>query len=765
MSTTEKFEQYEVLKREDGSLFELGRGAMGITYKALDTDLECFVALKIIKSSTIGNNDAELRFFREARAAAQLRHPNIASVFRLGKTADGTHYYAMEFCEGQTLQQLVEESGPIECRRALQFALQVAKALIVAEERHLVHRDLKPSNLIVTRRSDEGEVIKVIDFGLAKTTNPEGTMWSSLGTQGFIGTAHFASPEQIEDKPVDTRSDIYSLGSTLWFMLIGKPPFEGSLARIMSQHLTVAPDFSKLHGVPEEVVALIRRMMEKNAVDRPQSAHELRREILECLETSDAAEEAEELKPDAPAVEPPPPAELAAEEPPPASATPPEEEVWTPTLRDLLRAQSVLSPTETFFIGERLASKLDEDPEPPEGALRIQDVTIHFQDSPGAEAARVRLREHPTAWPEFDLVIHPGDAAAALETYDPSQMMTILPGGDATGDRAQQLARLLYELLGGVAGSRYVPVARLGEAGNAALQRAIAIGLAGYPTLRELIVKLRESSAGAQAPPIPAPTRPATPPSPEPKTPSSVASEALPEAAPEVPQNESNPSEPVPFSVLAAVEPRRESSHEPPPLPLQSPPDSVQLPKKIRRPFPIGKALIALAAAAALVFLFLGVKAIQSHFKNRNVAHDEGTHDEAKEDETKHDQAKHDETPSRARTTIAKPLHFTIYDDLGSDQTAESVWIFLDNQPEPVSTITLTRQHAHGSAVIKIANTGHHVVSLKAESFVLDRYKRNRKIASSGRWEHDFEGGEEYDLTSSPQDNGSSYELHLDSRH
>src|SRR6202011_6206553 len=108
--------------------------------------------------------------------------------------------------------------------------------------------------------------------GRAKTPAAEGTMWSSMGTHGFIGTAHFASPEQIEDKPVDTRSDIYSLGSTLWFMILGKPPFEGSLARIMSQHLTAEPDFSRLERMPEKVIALLRRMLEKNADDRPQTA-------------------------------------------------------------------------------------------------------------------------------------------------------------------------------------------------------------------------------------------------------------------------------------------------------------------------------------------------------------------------------------------------------------------------------------------------------------------------------------------------------------
>src|SRR2546426_2917905 len=121
MSAEKSFEHYEVLEREDGSLWELGRGAMGVTYKAFDTDLHCTVALKVINPAILNTEGTEQRFLREARAAAQLRHPNIATVLRLGKTADATHFYAMEFCEGDTLEQFVAKEGPLNVELALNF--------------------------------------------------------------------------------------------------------------------------------------------------------------------------------------------------------------------------------------------------------------------------------------------------------------------------------------------------------------------------------------------------------------------------------------------------------------------------------------------------------------------------------------------------------------------------------------------------------------------------------------------------------------------
>src|SRR5437773_1271206 len=121
MAPAKRFEHYEVLERDDGSLWELGRGAMGITYKAIDTDLHCTVALKVINPAILNTEGTEQRFLREARAAAQLRHPNIATVLRLGRGGDNAHFYAMEFCEGDTLEQFVAKNGPVKPELALEF--------------------------------------------------------------------------------------------------------------------------------------------------------------------------------------------------------------------------------------------------------------------------------------------------------------------------------------------------------------------------------------------------------------------------------------------------------------------------------------------------------------------------------------------------------------------------------------------------------------------------------------------------------------------
>jgi serine/threonine protein kinase len=282
----ERFENYEILRKEDGSLWELGRGAMGITYKAVDVDLQVPVALKVISPNVLGNSDAAERFLREARSAAKLRHGNIASVFRLGKSGD-TPFYAMEFCEGQTVHQLVERRGPLELKLAIEITLQVTHALVVAQDFGVVHRDIKPSNLMVTGRVPDEFTVKVIDFGLAKHTAADSAavdITIASGRRGFVGTAHFASPEQLEDRPVDFRSDIYSLGVTLWFMLTGRPLFEGSLTRVVTQHLVQKAPIEKLPWLPARMAELLDMMLAKEPEARPASTRELRDRLQFCLE-------------------------------------------------------------------------------------------------------------------------------------------------------------------------------------------------------------------------------------------------------------------------------------------------------------------------------------------------------------------------------------------------------------------------------------------------------------------------------------------------
>ena len=219
MPEAERYQQYEVLRRVDGTLWELGRGAMGITYKAYDTNLHCTVALKVINSTYLGNDTARQRFLREARAAAALRHPNVASVFNLSTDQDN-FFYVMEFIDGETVEACVKRKGRLDAVEALNITLQVARALAAAAKQRLVHRDLKPANLMLVDQEGE-QVVKVIDFGLAKTAKEAGEDTGTLTMGGFVGTPHFASPEQVEEGDLDVRSDIYSLGATLYFMVSG----------------------------------------------------------------------------------------------------------------------------------------------------------------------------------------------------------------------------------------------------------------------------------------------------------------------------------------------------------------------------------------------------------------------------------------------------------------------------------------------------------------------------------------------------------------
>jgi serine/threonine protein kinase len=235
MPEAEQYQQYEVLRREDGSLWELGRGAMGITYKAYDTNLHCTVALKVINSTYLQNDTARQRFLREARAAAALRHPNVASVFNLSTHQDN-YFYVMEFIDGETVEACVKRKGRLEPVEALNITLQVSRALAAAAKQRLVHRDLKPANLMLVDQEGE-QIVKVIDFGLAKSAKDAGEDTGTLTMGGFVGTPHFASPEQVEEGDLDVRSDIYSLGATLYFMIAGKAPFSGSVGQVMSQHL------------------------------------------------------------------------------------------------------------------------------------------------------------------------------------------------------------------------------------------------------------------------------------------------------------------------------------------------------------------------------------------------------------------------------------------------------------------------------------------------------------------------------------------------
>src|SRR6201986_3746038 len=213
-----RYAHFEVEIGSDGKPVELGRGAMGITYKASDTTLRRPVALKVIASRLLHNESLKNRFLREARAAASLRHPYVASIYYLGST-EASYFYAMELIEGQTLEAFIAQHGPLDVKPALEITAQIASALAAAHQAGLVHRDIKPANIILARDSHGQLTAKVIDFGLVKFASGDIEESSASEPGIFLGTPRYASPEQISCGPVDIRSDLYSVGVTLWQML------------------------------------------------------------------------------------------------------------------------------------------------------------------------------------------------------------------------------------------------------------------------------------------------------------------------------------------------------------------------------------------------------------------------------------------------------------------------------------------------------------------------------------------------------------------
>lgn len=285
---------YTIEHHADGSTWELGHGAMGVTYRAMDKALARPVALKIINTDARSHSaEARGRFMREARAAAALRHPNVATVYQFGvREETGQFFYAMELVEGETLEERVRRLGPLDVLTTIDIALQVTAALEAAEERGLVHRDLKPGNLMLAGGCDNGEevgralrtrqkrtaqravpTVKVIDFGVAKAVaekpNP-----MALTHGGFVGTPAFASPEQFTNEPVDVRSDIYSLGATLWFLLTGHMLFSGRTIEEIQDARRSKPlpiDQLKAAHVPRRFISLLMSMLAIEPATRPQA--------------------------------------------------------------------------------------------------------------------------------------------------------------------------------------------------------------------------------------------------------------------------------------------------------------------------------------------------------------------------------------------------------------------------------------------------------------------------------------------------------------
>src|SRR6266702_4430237 len=255
---------------------------------ARDTVLNSTAALKVIDRSVAQNPGARSRFLREARAAANIHHPNVARVSHYGEQ-DGECFYAMELVEGETLEARVRRDGPMPLALALEVIEQAARALAVAEACGVVHRDIKPSNIMLESDASEALRVKLIDYGVAKVMGAQAEPGAEQTQAGFIGTPAFASPEQFAGAgqlPIDTRSDIYSLGVTLWYLLSGRTPFVGRTMEEIRARQTSELPFEQLRSLhlPGQVVTLLKSMLARDPKDRPQTARELLSAVHSCYE-------------------------------------------------------------------------------------------------------------------------------------------------------------------------------------------------------------------------------------------------------------------------------------------------------------------------------------------------------------------------------------------------------------------------------------------------------------------------------------------------
>jgi serine/threonine-protein kinase len=253
----------------------LGSGGMGDVWAAIDVNLKQRVAIKTVQAQRLGTSGLA-RLEREVRALAGLSHPNTVRVYDYGVTEDGLWYYVMELLTGQTLRELVERGGPLPAARLVHIARQVLRALGEAHNKGIIHRDIKPENVFIVALAGESDVVKLLDFGIAKATSGDATLTNT----GFIaGTPAYMAPEMIQGHAADRRTDIYSFGAMLYYAASGRLPFgDAEAVSLFHAHVLRTPEplaAVAAHPLPDALVRIIERCMAKNPDDRYPSTHAL----------------------------------------------------------------------------------------------------------------------------------------------------------------------------------------------------------------------------------------------------------------------------------------------------------------------------------------------------------------------------------------------------------------------------------------------------------------------------------------------------------
>jgi serine/threonine protein kinase len=259
-----KISGYDILEK-------IGEGGLGTVYKARQVSMGRVVALKVLHLQWVEDEEFRKRFLLEARIVGQLSHSNLIQVFDVGKER-GYYYFSMEFVDGETVDGILEREGPLSTDRAIDITIQILRAIQYISKKELVHRDIKPGNILMTT----GGVAKLGDFGFVKS---QSALEKELGMEGMVlGTPDYISPEQAMGDPnLDWRSDIYSLGATLYHMVTGSLPYDGSSSAIMEKHIRARiPDPREINpAVPDALCQIIEKMMAKKPEDRYQDFHDL----------------------------------------------------------------------------------------------------------------------------------------------------------------------------------------------------------------------------------------------------------------------------------------------------------------------------------------------------------------------------------------------------------------------------------------------------------------------------------------------------------
>lgn len=288
LATARRFGQYQLDRR-------LGRGGMGEVFLARHHLLKRPAAIKLIRPGLDTNEQVILRFEREVQATAALAHWNTVEIFDYGRTEDGAFYYVMEYLEGMSLQELVDQHGPLSPGRTVYLLEQVCQALAESHAAGLIHRDIKPANIFAARRGSQWDVAKLLDFGLVceqTISNGDEEEKTSTRFEPLVGTPDYLSPEQACNIEVEPRSDIYSLGATAFFLLTGRPPFtEGRLTQRIAAHREQTPPSLGIE-VPDALERVVMRCLAKRPSDRFESAAALRQALLACGVDSWTAEQA-----------------------------------------------------------------------------------------------------------------------------------------------------------------------------------------------------------------------------------------------------------------------------------------------------------------------------------------------------------------------------------------------------------------------------------------------------------------------------------------